>query len=60
VLVAGAVAAVLATAVPEMSVRDPLNYVGVVLTIAAVTFVAGYVPALRAASVNPVDALRSE
>ena len=48
------------TAVPEMNVRDPLNYVGVVLTIATVTFVAGYVPALRAASVNPVDALRSE
>ena len=60
VLVAGAVAAVLATAVPEMNARDPLNYVGVVLTIAAVTFVAGYVPALRAASVNPVDALRAE
>ena len=38
----------------------PSNYVGVVLAIATVTFVAGYVPALRAASVDPVDALRSE
>ena len=44
---AGAVAAVLATAVPGMDARDPLDYVGVGLTIAAVTFVAGYVPALR-------------
>jgi putative ABC transport system permease protein len=55
-----AVALVLATAVPEMNVRDPLNYAGVIIVIGLTTFVAGYVPALRAASIDPVDALRAE
>jgi predicted permease len=54
------VALVLASAVPEMNPRDATNYAAVVLAIAAVAFLASYLPARRAAAINPVQALRAE
>jgi ABC-type lipoprotein release transport system permease subunit len=46
--------------VPEVDARDPINYIGVILTIAAVTFTASYLPARRAASIDPAVALRQD
>jgi predicted permease len=44
----------------HVSPVDPLNYASVTLLIVAVTWVACYLPSRRAASVEPVTALRSE
>lgn len=55
-----ALAFALATTVPEFDARDPINYVGAILIIAAVAFAASYLPARRAASINPVVALRQD
>jgi putative ABC transport system permease protein len=55
-----AVSLVLASAVPEMDPRDPLNYIGVTATILIVAFAASYAPARRAAAVNPIEALKQE
>jgi putative ABC transport system permease protein len=43
-----------------ISPLDPLTYVIVPLVLAMAALLAGYIPARRAASVNPVEALRSE
>ena len=45
---------------PELDPSDPISYAGVLLMIVIVAFMASYVPARRAASINPVDALRAE
>jgi ABC-type lipoprotein release transport system permease subunit len=39
---------------------DPVTYVAVSLVLVTVTALASYVPARRAASVNPIEALRPE
>jgi ABC-type antimicrobial peptide transport system permease subunit len=39
---------------------DPTSFVAVTLLLSAIVFVASYVPARRAARVDPVDALRQE
>jgi len=59
----GLVAAILLAAgiglsVPGVEARDPSNYAAVAITIALVAFVASYIPAKRAASIDPVAALR--
>jgi ABC-type antimicrobial peptide transport system permease subunit len=40
--------------------RDPITFVGVPMLLLMVIVAASYVPARRAAAVNPVDALRAE
>lgn len=55
-----AVSLLLATGIPELDPRDPVSYAGVILMIFVVALLASYLPARRAASVNPVDALRAE
>ena len=49
-----------AVGVPELDPRDPLSYVGVVVLIFVSALLASVVPARRAASINPVEALRAE
>ena len=49
-----------AAAVPEIDPRDPISYSGVLLMIVIVAVIASYIPARRAATINPVDALRAE
>jgi ABC-type lipoprotein release transport system permease subunit len=46
--------------VPGVEARDPSNYVGVAVTIALIAFLASYIPAKRAASIDPVAALRQQ
>jgi len=61
--VVGLFAAVLLAAgiglsVPGVDARDPSNYAAVAVTIAIVALFASYLPARRAASIDPVAALR--
>src|SRR5262245_11735833 len=51
---------VMSTLLFEVSPVDPVTYGTVALTLIAATAAASYVPALRATSVDPVDALRAE
>jgi predicted permease len=44
----------------EVSPVDPLTYAAVSLTLMGATVLASYVPALRATTVDPIDALRAE
>ncbi len=58
--VAAAIALLLAAAVPEIDPRDPFSYVGVIILIAVSALCASIIPARRAASINPVEALRAD
>ena len=44
----------------EISPVDPVTYASVLVTLIAAAGLASYVPAMRATSVNPIEALRSE
>jgi putative ABC transport system permease protein len=44
----------------ETSPMDPLSFGGIALLLGATAFVASYVPARRAARLDPLDALRQE
>jgi putative ABC transport system permease protein len=56
--VAVVLAAGLGLSVPGVDAHDPSNYAAVALIIALVAFVASYLPARRAATIDPVMALR--
>ncbi len=43
-----------------LSARDPVTLAGVAGPLLVIAFVAGHVPARRAATVNPMQALRAE
>jgi ABC-type antimicrobial peptide transport system permease subunit len=46
--------------VEGLSVRDPLSYLGTVVTLGAVAIAASWIPAWRAARIDPVAVLRQE
>jgi putative ABC transport system permease protein len=60
VVAAAALALLLAAGLPEMDPRDPVSYTGVVLLIVLSALLATLLPARRAASINPVEALRAD
>jgi predicted permease len=55
-----ALSRVMASQLYRVSARDPLIFVGVALVLALVALVATYLPAVRAARIDPVLALQSE
>jgi ABC-type lipoprotein release transport system permease subunit len=54
------VARLMRTLLFGVSPLDPLSYAAVPLILAAAAAVASFLPACRAAAVNPVDALKAE
>jgi ABC-type antimicrobial peptide transport system permease subunit len=58
VFTALALARLMRTLLFDVSPTDPLTFVTVSLVLAAVAFIAGWLPALRAARIDPVLALR--
>jgi putative ABC transport system permease protein len=58
--VAGALSLLLAAGVPEIDPRDPISYGGVILLIVVSALLATLLPARRAATIDPVQALRAD
>jgi predicted permease len=59
-VVAGAMSSVLASLLYGVSATDPITYGGVALALVTVSLVASWIPATRAAGVDPSKALRAE
>jgi putative ABC transport system permease protein len=59
-VLAAALSLLLASGIPEFDPRDPINYAGAIVMMAVAALLASVIPARRAASINPVDALRAE
>jgi putative ABC transport system permease protein len=55
-----AVTRLLETMLFQVKPNDPLVYIGVAVLLGVVTLFAGYFPAMRAASIDPLTALRQE
>jgi predicted permease len=55
-----ALARLMSTLLFHVSAVDPLTYAAVAVSLIGAAVVASYVPALRASSIDPVDALRAE
>jgi predicted permease len=60
VAVAAGLTRLMASLLFQVSPLDTLTYVGVSVTLAAAAVLASYLPARRAAALNPVEALRAE
>ena len=60
IMIALAVTRLLTALLYGVGASDPMTFVGVVALLALVSLVASYLPARRAARVNPIVALRSE
>ncbi len=60
IAVALALTRLMASLLFEVSAVDPATYAGVAAGLAAAAVLASYVPALRAATIDPSDALRAE
>jgi predicted permease len=55
-----AVARLIASLLFQMTPSDPVTFAGMAFLLCAVAFVAGYLPARRAAKIHPMEALRHE
>jgi predicted permease len=55
-----AVARLIASLLFQMTPTDPVTFAGMAFLLGAVAFVAGYLPARRAAKIHPMEALRNE
>ena len=55
-----ATARLLAAAIPELPARDPMAIVAITIVLMAVALLACWLPARRAAKVEPMEALRYE
>jgi putative ABC transport system permease protein len=60
VLAAFALARLLKSLIFEVSTSDPATFASVAAMVILVALLAGYIPALRATTTDPVNALRAE